>query len=196
MNYLAHLYLSDNIPQVMIGNFIADAVKGKQWQHYNNAIQYGIKMHRFIDTFTDEHPLTSATKKHLYPTCGKYAGAILDIILDHFIANEWNSMHQEDLLNFTQRFYKLLYENHNVLPPRFKHMLPYMAQRNWLFNYGNFEGLQRSLTNLSRRIVANPGIENAVDVLQNNYLVFSQYHIEFWPELCNAVSTWKLNNKL
>jgi acyl carrier protein phosphodiesterase len=196
MNYLAHLYLSDNHSQVMIGNFIADGVKGKQWQQYNKEIQYGIKMHRFIDSYTDEHPLTSETKKLLYPTCGKYAGAILDIILDHFIANEWNSMHPEDLLSFTHRFYNLLYKNHDALPTRFKHMLPYMAQRNWLLNYGNLEGLQRSLTNLSRKIIANPGIENAVTVLQENYMAFSQHHYLFWPELCNAVNTWKENNKL
>lgn len=191
MNYLAHLYLSDDMPQVMIGNFIADAVKGKQWETYPKEIQYGIKMHRFIDSYTDEHPLTSETKRLLYPTCGKYAGAILDIILDYFIANEWPVLHHQDLLSYTHHFYNTLYQNHHILPTRFKHMLPYMSQKNWLFNYGNLDGLQRSLTNLSKRIKANPGIENAVQVLSNNHLAFSHHHQQFWPELCAAVDVWK-----
>jgi acyl carrier protein phosphodiesterase len=196
MNYLAHLYLSDNRSQVMIGNFIADAVKGKQWTKFNLEIQYGIKMHRFIDDYTDTHPLTSETKKLLYPTCGKYAGAILDILLDYFIANEWNQIHEKDLLSFTHEFYDLLYKNRSILPERFKHMLPYMSQKNWLFNYGNMEGLQRSITNLSKRIVANPGIENSVQVLVENYMAFSNHHTLFWPDLCKAVDNWKKEQEL
>ena len=39
MNFLAHLYLSDNKDDIMIGNFIADHVKGKEMFIYNEAIQ-------------------------------------------------------------------------------------------------------------------------------------------------------------
>src|SRR2546430_7873393 len=36
MNYLAHLYLSGDQPMLMIGNFIADHVKGKQFHLYRD----------------------------------------------------------------------------------------------------------------------------------------------------------------
>ena len=57
MNYLAHLLLSGNDEDVIFGNFIGDAIKGKQYQDYSGSIQKGILLHRQIDTFTDSHPI-------------------------------------------------------------------------------------------------------------------------------------------
>jgi acyl carrier protein phosphodiesterase len=42
MNFLAHLFLSGNHPQVSIGNFIGDYVKGKNHTKYSPFIQTGI----------------------------------------------------------------------------------------------------------------------------------------------------------
>ena len=42
MNYLAHIYLSNNKPPLQIGNFIADAVKGKNYLNYPQEMQEGI----------------------------------------------------------------------------------------------------------------------------------------------------------
>ena len=38
MNFLAHLYLSGNDSDIMIGNFIADSVKGKAYKKYRPRI--------------------------------------------------------------------------------------------------------------------------------------------------------------
>ena len=38
MNFLAHLYLSGNNEDILFGNFIADAVKGKVIDNYNSTI--------------------------------------------------------------------------------------------------------------------------------------------------------------
>ena len=52
MNFLAHLYLSKNNTNIMIGNFIADHIRGNNFNHFSREIQQGIKLHREIDTFT------------------------------------------------------------------------------------------------------------------------------------------------
>ena len=56
MNYLAHAYLSFNIPEILVGNLISDFVKGKRKLDYPPGIRTGITLHRAIDTFTDTHP--------------------------------------------------------------------------------------------------------------------------------------------
>ena len=65
MNFLAHLYLSGNDENIMIGNFIGDHVKGNNFLKYDESIIFGIKLHRMIDAFTDSHPLVEESKKHL-----------------------------------------------------------------------------------------------------------------------------------
>ena len=67
MNFLAHVYLSGNDFEVALGNLIADRVKGKQIQHYPLKIQKGIKLHRSIDNFTDNHPLFRVSVSALFP---------------------------------------------------------------------------------------------------------------------------------
>ena len=42
MNFLAHIYLSGDNDHIKIGNFIADAVKGKKYKEYPLEIQKGI----------------------------------------------------------------------------------------------------------------------------------------------------------
>jgi len=42
MNFLAHLYLSPDNEDILLGNFIADAVKGKTFDNYKQSIKNGI----------------------------------------------------------------------------------------------------------------------------------------------------------
>ena len=62
MNFLAHAYLSFNDPDVLMGNMMADAVRGKQADEYPDKIRNGILLHRRIDAFTDQHELVKATR--------------------------------------------------------------------------------------------------------------------------------------
>jgi hypothetical protein len=46
MNYLAHLFLAGEHQETVVGNFIADHVKGDSIGQFNNAVREGILMHR------------------------------------------------------------------------------------------------------------------------------------------------------
>ncbi len=63
MNFLGHLYLAGNEPLVIVGNFMADAVKGRDLSRFPAAVEQGIRRHRAIDAFTDEHPLQLAGRR-------------------------------------------------------------------------------------------------------------------------------------
>src|ERR1700759_3288226 len=88
MNYLAHAYLSFEIPEITVGNLISDFVKGRQKENYPSKIRQGIMLHRAIDNFTDTHAVTRKAKIYLKEPYGLYAGPLVDIIYDHFLAND------------------------------------------------------------------------------------------------------------
>ena len=87
MNYLAHAYLSFGDPDILAGNMISDFVKGKKKFEYPDRVQMGITLHRKIDEYTDAHPATHQAIKFLKDAAGPYAGAFVDIVYDHFLAN-------------------------------------------------------------------------------------------------------------
>ena len=189
MNFLAHLYLSGNSEGLLIGNFIADSVKGKAYENYNQEIQKGILLHRKIDTFTDSHPIVSQSKQRLYSRYHKYSPVVVDIFYDHFLAVKWNNYSTVSLNEFAENSYRLMNTNFEILPEKIKFMLPYMIKGNWLVNYSNVEGIRKTLTGMSRRTSFNSGMETATEILVQHYSLFENEFELFFEELKNYVKT-------
>ena len=126
MNFLAHFYLAGEDTGLLIGNFIADAVKGSALNAYPDEIRRGIVMHRNIDHFTDTHPVTAQSKNLLREEFNHYSGVIVDVFYDHFLAKNWAEFHAEPFTDYTQRIYSLLELHSGHFPERPKMMLPFM----------------------------------------------------------------------
>ena len=174
MNFLAHLYLSKHNEELMIGNFIADAVKGKNFEGYTPGVIQGIKMHREIDAFTDKHHITKISAARLMPRYKKYAVVIVDIFYDHFLSANWSNYHNEGLDYFANNVYALMHQNIDCLPPKSQYLLPYMTKHNWLLNYSKIEGIQRTLTGMASRTSFVSNMQFATEELELHYQDFDQ----------------------
>ncbi len=183
MNFLAHVYLSGNDPQMLIGNFIADMVKGKQIDCYNPAVVEGILLHRKIDAYTDTHPMVQKSKDRLRPRYRLYAGVVVDMYFDHFLASLWADYSSIPLPEFAQEVYSLLESNIEMFPPMARRMLPYMVNNNWLEAYAEPEKLRRHFGGIARRTPYPSGVEDAVDDLLLHYEEFKREFQTFFPEL-------------
>ena len=49
MNYLAHAYFSNEDEGLLVGNFMADHIRGNHFEHLNEEIKKGIYLHRAIE---------------------------------------------------------------------------------------------------------------------------------------------------
>ncbi len=183
MNFLAHIYLSAGLPDVTIGNFIGDFVKGKSWEDFPMDIQKGIHLHREIDRFTDVHEVVTKTKERLRPKYRHYAPVIGDVFYDHFLARNWSDYHEKTLVDFTKEFYQMTNGYSHILPDKAKHMLTYMKRDNWLLNYQHVEGIDRALTGMSRRTPFNSKMEDASKDLKNDYEDYKAEFTLFFPDL-------------
>jgi acyl carrier protein phosphodiesterase len=151
MNFLAHLYLSSHNHDLMIGNFIADAVKGKKYLDYPDAISKGIMMHRFIDHYTDTHANVLECTKILRPYIGKFSPVALDVFFDHLLAKNWQLHHPEKLELFTTNTYEILWNNTLKMPEQSQYILKYMSAQNWLLNYAHIDGIAKALNGMANR---------------------------------------------
>ncbi|CAN5544017.1 acyl carrier protein phosphodiesterase [soil metagenome] len=183
MNYLAHIYLSGDNQDLMVGNFIADHVKGSMIQQFKEEIKAGIILHRAIDQFTDSHPVVELSKARLRVEFRKYAPVIVDIFYDHFLARDWQQYHGKSLDLFSTQTYEILHRYDAILPERAKNMLSYMEPQNWLLGYAKMEGMQKALTGLSRRTKFISGMENAHLALEKDYALYEKEFTDFFQEL-------------
>jgi acyl carrier protein phosphodiesterase len=194
MNYLAHFYLSGDQEHLLIGNFIADSVKGKQIELFANDWQRGITMHRNIDFFTDTHAITSRSKDRLRAEFNHYSGIIVDVFYDHFLAKNWNEFSREPLENYSERIYSLLEKHTENFPERPRTMLPFMKKHNWLKSYSEIEGIRHVLSGMSRRVREGSKMEMATHALEKNYDAFEKDFREFFPQLILFTEDFRINN--
>jgi acyl carrier protein phosphodiesterase len=183
LNYLAHAYLSFGHPDILVGNLISDFVKGKKKFDYPAPIQAGITLHRAIDTFTDEHPVTKKAKEVFRPHYRLYSGAFIDVVYDHFLANDPAEFSEDSLLEFSERTYATLETYIAWLPETFAVMLPYMKKYNWLFNYRTNRGTAQSLQGVVRRAAYLTESDTAYQLFEQHYQLLQDYYRQFWGEL-------------
>jgi acyl carrier protein phosphodiesterase len=183
MNFLAHIYLSGENDLIKIGNFMADGIRGKQFEHFPEDIQRGILLHRFIDTYTDSHDIFRQSTKRLHEKYHHYAGVIVDILYDHFLAKNWSNYSDEKLESFINRFYRSLHENYEILTERTQDIMPYMIQRNWLLSYRTVEGIHQILTQMDRRSKNASKMQFASEELKEFYTEFEQEFTAFFEDI-------------
>lgn len=190
MNFLAHLYLSGEDEDIILGNFIADAVKGSAYNNYPDGVRDGILLHRAIDHYTDNHPVFLRSCERLRPTYHKFAGVIVDLYYDHFLSRNWNDYSESDLKSYVAKAYHLLISRFSEIPARSRRILPFMISQNWLVGYSDFYSLKKVFAGMSRRVSFRSGMEHAVEDLQKNYKDFENEFRLFFPDIIQYVDEW------
>lgn len=191
MNYLAHAYLSFGNDQLLVGNMIADHVKGKAaLENYPEGIHQGMLLHRKIDTFTDEHPATQRAKVLFRPDYHLYSGPLLDVLFDHFLANDPQHFPSEEALKtFSLKTYAQLDGQAAYFPAPFARYFPYMKEQNWLVGYRNLQGIRQSLKGLERKAKYLGDTQKAYEIFIGYYYQINQAYFELMDDLVKYVKS-------
>jgi len=189
LNYLSHIYLSGQSEEIILGNFIGDHVKGQQFLNYPPEVAKGIYLHRQIDSFTDSHPVIIECIVKLRPAFGKYAGIVVDIFLDHFLAVNWSYYSLEKLSTFTKRFHAVLLANFFQLPSQVKLFVPFLIQNKRLQSYASFEGIEKTLRIMVKHTSLPAETEFALKILEDEYQFFNHAFNRFFPEIIHYIET-------
>ena len=190
MNYLAHVFLQRSSPELLIGGLLGDFVKGALGTRYSPGVCAGIALHRAIDRYTDAHPTVRASIALISPARRRFAGILVDVFYDHFLARHWSRYSQQALEDFTQQTYRTLARQANDYPERLQRILPYMAQQDWLAAYAQIESVDAALHGITRRFQRFPRaaiLADGVQELLGNYASLEQQFLEFFPDLLEFV---------
>ena len=152
MNYLGHLLLADDTPESILGNFLGDFVKGRPEGRYPAPVVAGIRLHRRIDCYTDEHPRVRQAMDRVDDSRRRYAGIAVDMAFDHFLARDWQTRDPAGFAAFRTGIYDLLLAHAGAMPERARRMLPSFTGDDWLGSYADFDGVCFALERMSRRL--------------------------------------------
>jgi len=191
VNYLAHTFLSHETPAAVIGGFLGDFVKGAIGNRFSPDIEQGILLHRKIDRYTDAHAAIAGSKRLVSPDRRRYAGIMVDVFYDHFLAKHWSRYAPIPLAEFTRRIYSILNQHRHSLPERLQCMLPRMANDDWLGSYRELRAIDAALNGIGRRFKRQNKLENAAEELEHHYAQFENHFFAFLPDLIQYVNDEK-----
>lgn len=191
MNYLAHTYLSDNSEESILGNLLGDFIKGNPDEHYEGEILKWIKIHRKIDAYTDAHSVFRSSKRLISKERRRFAGIIVDISFDHYLAKNWHEYSNETFPQYVNKIYSILQKNKSILPERLIGILPRLVSENWFDMYKSIEGIDYVFNRMSKRVKRENSLAGSVVEITQNYSELEDNFFCFFPEVINFVKQLK-----
>jgi acyl carrier protein phosphodiesterase len=188
MNWLAHLYLSEPTPEFRLGNLLPDILPAAALAAMPAQFLPGIRCHRAIDAFTDEHAIFRRSIRRIEPPFQRYGGVLIDIFYDHVLAREWDSFAGTALPEFAADVYASLETQLFHLPPETRARLDAMRRANWLCGYREIAGITETLSRIGRRFRRPVNLAATVPQLERDYALFRADFAEFFPQLIAHVS--------
>lgn len=187
MNYLAHLYLASNDAESIIGSLMGDFVKGRVDPDLPATRRAAILQHRRIDSFTDAHAVVKRSKQRIRPEFRRYAGILIDVFYDHFLATAWPTYAKVPLDDFTENIYGHINRQLHGLPPRMQQSMRYMLAHDLLGSYRSVQGIGQALRGIETRLRRPNRLGEAIGELEASYGPLCTDFSEFFPLLIRFV---------
>jgi len=191
LNHLAHFFLASANPELMVGGFLGDFVKGPLKEQFPPDIMSGIRLHRAIDAFTDQHYVVKQSHRRFNKEFRRFAPIICDIVYDHFLARQWSTYSDDSLKAFSTRCYETVLSA--TIPQDARHTLERMEKHKALTSYADEVFIGQALTSISGRLKrANP-LARGFKYYEEIRVPLNEDFQLFMPELIKFVGTWQAN---
>lgn len=156
MNFLFHIFLSGNDPELLTGNFMGDFVKGQLGDRYPDGITRGLMLHRKLDSFAQRDFFFQQSRLRLSREYGLYRGVLVDLFYDHFLVATWSNWSEESFASYLARARKIVDSHLAIMPEELQKFVPVIFEE-LIPSYATVAGIETALHRMSRRIGrANP----------------------------------------
>lgn len=184
MNYLAHAFLSPRNTSILLGNMACDMVRPGDKGDLDNEILKGMDLHQRIDRFTDSHSGFIRTRNCLNRDGLPYAGVLVDILFDYFLALHWKDYSSVEIKQFSAGIYRILLDNSHRIPGHFSRMTDHMCSEDWFGTFHTVEGLKTALKRLNYRSSRVIPVERIISSLEMNRNVMESGFRSLMKDLC------------
>jgi acyl carrier protein phosphodiesterase len=193
MNYLAHLHIAEHTQTSLLGNFLGDFVKGNPDGSYNPEVVKGIRLHRFVDSYTDAHPLIKSVKPLFSKELRRFSPISLDMFWDHCLAKHWLTFHTQSLSDFSIQAQTIIAQETKVLteplPERFEKVSKLVWQGRWFEHYVDLKNIDFALQRIASRSPRMTPLADTFVTLADHYEELTDTFFKLYPDVLEATLT-------
>ena len=184
MNYFAHLVLSQPTVESTVGNLLGDFARGVDQSSLHPAVLAGLKNHRAVDRFTDNHPKVKALKQCFSKKRRRFAGIALDVYFDHLLVSYWANFDHRDIEDVIAGFYLRMEQGQSLMPgSEMRRITSRMITHDWFGSYRDIDSVAEALDRIATRIRFPNAFDNAIEDLRGNEDMIQSVFLQFYPEL-------------
>ena len=197
MNFLAHFLLTPDDEELLAGQMLGDFLVRGWRERASPRTVSGVELHQAIDAYTDRHPIGMAARNRFPKTYRRYAGIILDVFYDHFLARDFERYSDGEPLDlFSARCYRALQSQRGTAPPRMQRAVDSMTRHDWLGAYASIDGVRGALRGISRRLRRENPLAEAAELLPQMDRALEADFRAFFPQLQEFAQETYRNLKL
>lgn len=191
MNFLAHLQLAGDDEGLRLGALLGDFTKGpRALRKFPEPVRTGIKLHRHIDTTIDAHESVAALRQQIPKPFRRYAGIIIDLALDHELANRWSEYSEISLEAFDIEVREMLARNDALVPKKLVKFMQYADRRGLFAAYRNEEQILRSISGIGRRFLRPNPLHQVSEIWGDLKPAFAGCFDSAYPAIQSDVADW------
>ena len=190
MNVLAHALAARAAGQSPVDQILGDFVKGDPATRYAGPPLEGIVLHRALDRFTDQHPITLRSRRRVAPAYRRYAGVLTDLYYDHFLARHFAVFEPQPLADFARECYAECQRRAPGLPPDMQRFIRYMLEHDLLVRYAEADVIEDVLRRMAGRLRRRNELAAAASQLRHDYAGFEADTLAFMPAMLAYARDW------
>ncbi|CNH35245.1 acyl carrier protein phosphodiesterase [Yersinia thracica] len=184
MNFLAHLHLATLADSSLLGNLLADFVRGNPQGEYSPEIVAGIMMHRRVDVMTDTSPLVKEARGYFSADYRRVAPITLDVLWDHFLARNWDKLVPAcSLPDFIEQAQYQILPHLSLTPARFQNLNAYLWPERWLERYAELPFIADVLQGMANRRPKLAALAGSFYDIEQHYQPLERLFWDFYPAM-------------
>lgn len=195
MNFLAHCAIADRAPDrahpdLIAGGFLGDFVKGPVPASLPETLATGVRLHRRIDAYSNEHPGIAASCGRFEAPLRRFAPIFVDVVADHLLARHWSRFHPRPLERFTADAYRAIDRHAHRLPAEGLRFFDYMREADLLARYRGREAMERGLGAVLKRLRREALAAEAIAVVDALLPDLEADFLDYYPDLVSHAAGW------
>ncbi|MFK8048680.1 MAG: ACP phosphodiesterase [Halioglobus sp.] len=183
MNFLAHFHLAWPDEGMIAGGLEGDYFKGPLPGKLPYSLERGVKLHRAIDAYTDNHALVATLRWHFPSPLRRYAGILIDLSFDHFLTQHWSKYSEIDLKDFNHQVCTILNQQDAQLSEGASRMLKRIQEYDILNLYHDWDTVTATAMRIGERFKRGNPLMEVETQLSPIKRELEQTFLEFYPQL-------------
>ncbi len=188
MNFLAHSLFGFNSSELIAGQFCGDFVRGSDLSHFPVGVEQGIRLHRYLDRYTDTHPVLNSVRHNMPDVPRRLSGIVMDVMFDHHLALHWTQVSELSLESHEQRVLSALNQHKEHFPMSLKRFMQVLERENLLQNNVHLDSIELTLARIARRSPKFAALALNVEQLKPLRDTLVNPFNTFYPDLLAAAS--------